>query len=388
MRYIPLVTAAILLACSPAGADPLVVFFIDPTFDEYSGDAMLVCTPEGNHYLIDGGMWSDYPPVWDCGLERVLPLLDSLGVSYLEGIVATHPDADHIGGLISVLDSLPVGTVWDSGWPYGGSWIYQDFLTAVWNNGADYVTPRRGDIIDWGDELTVEVIHPVDPLDPSSTNNASIVIRLTYGNVSFIFTGDLETEGGEDDILAAVAAGTIDDISADVLKVAHHGSYTSTSNAWLAQVQPSIGCIEVGAGNPYGHPHWEVLNRLQSWGVTVYRTDLLGTFYLATDGDSIYFDSMPESGGGGGFEGAGLVAYPSPATSSVTFAWDTAYGDSGDLRVYNLLGEAVLEADVYGGSFLWNLAVPDGYISPGLYMVLLELEGGGTTWEEYFAVAR
>jgi beta-lactamase superfamily II metal-dependent hydrolase len=385
----PLILPVILLlAALHTAADPLVIFFIDPTFDEYSGDAMLVCTPGGEHYLVDGGMFTDYPPAWDCGLERVLPLLDSLGVTYLDGMVATHPDADHIGGLISVLDSIPVGTVWDSGWPYSGTWTYQQFLSAVWSNGADYVTPRRGDLLDWGSELTVEVVHPVEPLDPASTNNASITFRLSYGDHSFMFTGDLEAEGGEDDILAALAAGTIDDVTSDVLKVGHHGSYTSTSDEWLDALNPSVACIEVGAGNPYGHPHWEVIARLQSRGITIYRTDLHGTFYLASDGDSLYYNSLPPSGEGG-VETDRLIVYPSPVTSTATFAWDAGVS-GGTIRVYNLLGEIVYESQAGGGSHTWDLHAPSGgyFVSPGLYLVRLEPEGGGQTWEEFFAVSR
>ncbi len=378
---------ALFLCIAVTPADPLIVFFIDPTYDEYSGDAMLVCTPGGEHYLIDGGMFTNYPPVWDCGLQRILPLLDSLEVTSLDGMVATHPDADHVGGLISVLDSIPVGTVWDSGWPYTGTWTYEQFLTAVWNNGADYVTPRRGDILDWGSELSVEVIHPVEPLDPSSTNNASITIHLTYGDISFLFTGDLKTDGGEDVILAAVGSGVIEDISADVLKVGHHGSSTSTSDAWLDAVAPLVACVEVGAGNPYGHPHWEVIYRLENRGITIHRTDLEGTFYLSTDGDSLYVNTLPSSGGGS-VEADRLIVYPSPAVSSVTFAWATSEGTSGTLRVYNLLGEVVYETPVTGGSHLWDLSVADGYASPGLYLGLLELDGGGPICEEYFAVLR
>jgi competence protein ComEC len=156
------------------------VFFIDPTFDEYSGDAMVVCTPGGRHYVIDAGSMSTYPPVWDCGEERVLPLLDSLGVTYLDGVIGTHPHADHIGGLISVYNTLPVVTAYDSGWPYGGSWIYEDYLEAIENNGSEFVTPRRGDFLNWGPELTIETLHPVDPMSPSNMNNSSITIRLTY----------------------------------------------------------------------------------------------------------------------------------------------------------------------------------------------------------------
>lgn len=366
--------------------DPLVVFFIDPSYFEYSGDAMLVCTPGGRHYVIDGGMRSTYYPTWDCGAQRVLPLLDSLEVTYLEGVMGTHQDADHIGGLISVYQQMPVGTAYDSGWPYGGTWIYEDYLEAIWENGADFVTPRRGDYLDWGPELTVEVLHPVEPLSPSSTNNSSLVIRLTYGEVSFLFTGDLETNGGEDVVLAALSTGIIDDISADVLKVAHHGSVSSTCTQWLAQVDPSMAAICVGSGNPYGHPHDEVIDRLNGRNIDIHRTDLDGTFYISSDGQGVYFNTMPPQGGTQQ-EIDGFAVYPSPAISQATFAWDGDDSPQCGIAVFNLNGEKILDVSASGGSYTWDLQTDGGLASPGLYAAVFTLQGG-ESFTEYFTVSR
>ncbi len=261
----------------------LTVFFIDPSHnDYYSGDAILLKTPDNNYYLIDGG---DRAGSWSCGIEKVLPLLDSLGADSLDGIVATHPHADHIGGLIGVLENIPVATVWDSGFPYSTA-TYLAYLQAIDDNGSDYITPRRGDFLDWDENLTVECIHPVEPLG-SDANNASIVLRITFDNISFLFTGDLETAGGENVVLSAVSQGLIDDISADVLKVGHHGSNTSTSVSWLQAVDPDYAAIEVGYGNPYGHPHAEVVQRLENYGALIYRTDQDGTFIITTDGNTL-----------------------------------------------------------------------------------------------------
>jgi len=383
-------TFLFLILASVAGSlfaeDPLIVFFIDPTYAEYSGDAMLVCTPGGRNFIIDAGMYSGYDPPWDCGEARVLPLLDSLGITYLDGAVGTHPHADHIGGMISVYESLPVATAFDSGWPYSASWTYETYLQAIWNNGSDYVTPRRGDYLDWGSELTVEVIHPVDPLSPSNANNASIVIRLTYEDVSFLFTGDLETNGGEDVILAALSTGEIEDISADVLKVGHHGSHTSTCSQWLSAVNPSIAAICLGAGNPYGHPHTEVMNRLEGSGITIYRNDLNGTFYLSSDGEGVYFNSMPPDSGGP--ESINTFAiYPSPATSQATFAWDSSDNQHCGITVFNLNGEKVLAVQAAGGTFTWDLSTGAGFVSPGLYAAVFRMPGG-EVFTDYFTVSR
>ena len=365
--------------------NPLVVFFIDPTYAEYSGDAILVCTPGGRNYVIDAGD-RGYDPPWDCGAETVLPLIDSLGITYLDGAVGTHPHSDHIGGLISVYETLPVVTAYDSGWPYGGSWTYETYLQAISNNGSDLVIPRRGDYFDWGSELTVEVLHPVDPLSPSNMNNSSIVIRLTYEEVSFLFTGDLETNGGEDIILAALSAGIIHDISADVLKVGHHGSYTSTCSQWLTQVNPSIAAICVGAGNPFGHPHSEVVNRLNDRDITVYRNDLDGTFYLSSDGENVYYNTMPPDSGGPDPVNA-FAVYPSPATTQATFSWSIADGQNCSIAVYNLNGEKVLNVQASGGLHTWNLSTGAGVVSPGLYAAVFRT-AGGETFTEYFTVSR
>jgi len=261
--------------------DNLTVFFIDPSYGTLSGDAILVRTPNGYNYLIDGG---DYRSYWSCGEDRILPLLDSLGIQSLDGIVATHPHSDHIGGLSDVIDAMPVEKVWDCGWTGEASSAYEYFLETIADSQAEYIVGYRGMTLNWDPDLQVEILHPEAYPGTGEMNNASIVIHLTYEDVSFLFTGDLETEDGEEAILSQYTA---DQLKSDVLKVGHHGSYTSTSAAWLDAVDPSIAAIEVGSGNPYGHPHTEVLNRLDSRGIPVYRTDQDGTFVITTDGFEI-----------------------------------------------------------------------------------------------------
>lgn len=261
--------------------DNLTVFFIDPSYGSLSGDAMLVRTPGGFNYLIDGG---DYRSYWSCGEDRILPLLDSLGITHLDGIVATHPHSDHIGGLSDVIDAMPVHKVWDCGWTGEVSGAYEYFLNTVASSSAEYIVGQRGMILNWDPDLQVEILHPEGYPGSGGINNASIVIRLTYEEVTFLFTGDLETDGGEDVVLAHY---TPEQLRADVLKVGHHGSSDATSNAWLDAVEPSLAAIEVGSGNSYGHPHQELLQRLSSRGIPVYRTDQDGTFVVTTDGFDI-----------------------------------------------------------------------------------------------------
>lgn len=262
--------------------DPvLTIFFIDPTWGSLSGDAILVRTPGGRNYLIDGG---SSVPQWNCGTDVIVPLLDSLGVGYLDGIVATHPHSDHIGGLIDILGTVPVSRVWDCGWPGEASSLYEQFLDEVDACGAQYIVARRGMTLDWGQELSVRVLHPTGSLGSGTMNNASIVLMLTFDGVRVLLAGDLETEGGEESVMAAFSPS---ELSACVLKVGHHGSDDATGLPWLGAVQPQYGFIEVGAGNPYGHPHPALLNRLSAAGTEVWRTDLNGTVRIETDGQTV-----------------------------------------------------------------------------------------------------
>lgn len=261
--------------------DNLTVFFIDPSYGSLSGDAILVRTPNGHSYLIDGGDWrSD----WSCGEDRILPLLDSLGITELDGIVATHPHSDHIGGLSDVIDAMPVAKIWDCGWTGEASATYEYFLETVADSDAEYIVGYRGMSLNWDPDLQVEILHPEGYPGSGSMNNASIVIRICFEDVSFLFTGDLESDDGENVVLSQY---TPEQLQSDVLKVGHHGSSDATGNSWLDAVSPSIAAIEVGSGNPYGHPHSELLNRLASRGIPVYRTDQDGTFVVTTDGFDI-----------------------------------------------------------------------------------------------------
>jgi competence protein ComEC len=260
----------------------LTVFFIDPSYGSRSGDAILVRTPNGFNYLIDGG---DRSYSWSCGRHRIVPMLDSLGITKLDGVVATHPHADHVGGLIGVIEDFPVERVWDCGWTGDASATYEEFLQAVWESDAEFIEGYRGMTLDWDPDLHVEVLNPEpSPGSGVTMNNSSIVIRLSYEDVSFLFTGDLDTEDGEEILLSLYDP---QDLQATVLKVGHHGSKNASSNAWLEAVSPSYGAITVGSGNPYGHPHQETLDRLAQHGVTVYSTGQTGTFVITTDGFDI-----------------------------------------------------------------------------------------------------
>ncbi|WP_312641581.1 ComEC/Rec2 family competence protein [Hydrogenoanaerobacterium sp.] len=237
------------------------------------GDSILIKTPEHN-ILIDAGER-------DKGAE-VVSYLQSQDVMALDYIIATHPHADHIGGMSYVIEQMDVGSIIapkvpDSITPT--SKAYKNMLTAIQQKGLKIKLPKAGDVYNLEDGSQFTILGPVEP--STEMNNNSVVLKFEYGDISFVLTGDCEKDM-ENEILETGA-----DVSADVLKLGHHGSNTSTGKAWLTTVSPSYAAISCGKDNSYGHPHKEVVSRLKEAGVTYYRTDLAGTIIFETDGTAI-----------------------------------------------------------------------------------------------------
>ncbi len=237
----------------------LVVHFIDVG----QGDAILI--DYGSYeMLIDGGQWGDcagYIPRYVDGA--------------LEVVVATHPHADHIGGLTNVLNAFVVEDIWLNG-DNATTQTYADFMDKVNAEGAQVHQAQREEQISLS-TLTFDVLHPMLPLG-SDTNENSIVLKLSFGQVGFLFTGDA-CAGAEASMLSA---GIIEDI--EILKVGHHGSKYSSTPDFLVAAQPEIAVYSAGAGNPYGHPAPETIARLQDVGASIYGTDVYGTIIVTTDG--------------------------------------------------------------------------------------------------------
>ena len=247
----------------------LTVHFLDVG----QGDAAALRTPNGRWIVIDGGPRT---PERDAGRRVVVPFLRGQGVGRVAVVVATHGDADHLGGLPAVVEAFDPELVLEPGEPLGRP-LYLEFLAGVEASGARWHAARAGDRIEV-DGVVLEVLSP-DSLWlrlPLEVNEHGVVLRVRYGAVRLLFQADagLPVEGR--------LAGTVGRV--EVLKVGHHGSKTATSDAWLDELAPREAVISVGRNNPYGHPAPEVLERLARHGVTVLRTDRSGTITLSTDG--------------------------------------------------------------------------------------------------------
>lgn len=233
------------------------------------GDSILLRDSNGFDVLIDGGKTSAGP--------TVLAYLRAQVVDDIEVMVATHTDADHIGGLIDVLEAadIPVVSVLYNGYP-GDTLTWGNFATAAANEGATPAPAQYPTVYQWGG-MTVYVLNPESGLTNPDQNNASVVLRVEHGNVTFLLTGDIDSTQEA----AIVARGT--PVAADILKVAHHGSQYSSGADFLAAVAPNEAVISVGT-NSYGHPAPETLNRLLAAGARIWRTDQRGTIVITSNG--------------------------------------------------------------------------------------------------------
>ena len=261
------VSVEIVPETAPVSSDGLTVHFIDVG---QADCALLECG--GEFMLIDGGNRDDG--------QLVVSYLEQQGVEELSTVVCTHAHEDHVGGLPSVLAVYPTKQVYAPTRTYASN-IFDDFVYYTDQQGLEITLPEPGDSWTLGD-ASVTVLGPVASY--ADTNNTSIVLKVAYGTTSFLFTGDMETEA-ETDMLDYW--GSRVDWNTDVLKVGHHGSNTSTGYRFLNDVNPDYAVISVGADNSYGHPHQEPLSRLNQAGVTIFRTDELGTVIARSDGTEI-----------------------------------------------------------------------------------------------------
>ena len=231
--------------------------------------ALIIC--DGETLLIDAGNVPDG--------DLVVSYLKEQSIEELDYVISTHAHEDHVGGLGEVLSEFTVTNTVFAPEKGADTDCYRDFLSAVAAQELTLTVPEAGSELSFGSS-TLTFITPLSVAVPG-TNNTSLVIKIEYGETSFLFAGDIERDA---------ESGVLDtgrDISADVLKIAHHGGATSTTYPFLREVMPEIAVISVGNDNSYGHPTEEVLSKLRDAEVTVYRTDMQGHIVIKSDGQNL-----------------------------------------------------------------------------------------------------
>jgi competence protein ComEC len=236
--------------------------------DVGQGDSELVISPSGKTMLIDAGESEQS--------SKIVSIMKKESVASFNDVVMTHPHSDHIGGISYIISNFPVYQVIDSGYPHTTK-TYANVLELIDKRNISYRVVKNGDIVDFDPNVKVEVLNPQNTWFENINDN-SVVLKITYGDVSFLLPGDAEGDAEQ------VYARQLDHI--DVLKVGHHGSKTSTSDYLLNKIYPDISVISVGKGNSYGHPSIITLNKLAKSHSEIYRTDINGDITITTDGNT------------------------------------------------------------------------------------------------------
>lgn len=256
-RILVIITLLLILTQVSAAAQVQVDFL-----DVGQGDCILIRSHAGGLLLIDAGVQA-------MGTSVVVPYLQAEGIEEIDAVVMTHPHADHIGGLIPVLEQIPVKRIY-SNYQVHTTQLYERLLLLIESLDIPFLLAEPGVKIEIPGIDSIQVLHPSQPLG-SDLNNNSIVVRMDVDGVGFLFTGDIE-KTAEAQLLKEQA-----DLTADIIKVPHHGSNTSSHQEFIDAVGPKIAVIQVKEGNSYDHPDAVVVQRYQAAGAEVYRTDYHGT---------------------------------------------------------------------------------------------------------------
>lgn len=242
--------------------------------DVGQGDAVFIEAPNGNQLLYDAG-----PPSGAVlrGLGGVMPFWDRS----IDAVMLSHPDMDHVGGFPEVFRRYDIDLVLEPG-AISDNGAYDAVASAVRGEGAKHLLARKGMTIDLGGGVVAEVLYPDRETRGMDTNAASIVLRVSYGETAFLFSGDLPNNIEEYEVATLGSR-----LRADVLKLGHHGSRTSSSKALLQAVAPKIAVISAGKDNRYGHPHSDVIERLREFGIAHVGTYDAGTVVFVSDGERV-----------------------------------------------------------------------------------------------------
>ncbi|HAF94816.1 MAG: hypothetical protein A2X34_02550 [Elusimicrobia bacterium GWC2_51_8] len=279
---------------NPAPAKLLGPLKAAPALNAYfvkvgQGDCEYLELPNGKNVLIDGGP-ADYSGT---GIPPVARFLTQQGITRLDHVVLTHPHADHFAGLQYVFDHVQVDNFYDTREDNPGASTLKALRKQISQNPAVTVNyPAEGDTLNWDPgEVQVKVLNSCSTPGQSTSggvlNNCSIVLKVTYQDISLLYGGDMQ-----DELEARLVSKYGSALQADVLKVGHHGSANASSTSYLGKVKPKFAYIEVGAGNPFGHPTQAALSRLQATGAKIYRTDLDGTQKFTVSGGNSTLEAV------------------------------------------------------------------------------------------------
>lgn len=275
--FLALALFALVAAFVPAAVaagEPRLYFH---AIDVGQGDSSFFILPAGETMLVDAGTPSS--------AKKLVRYLKGLGIKKIDILVATHPHADHIGGMSAVMDNFAIGEVWDSGYAHGSN-LQIKFYQTIIDGKIPFGRPKRGFIREAGGAL-IEVLGPATELKGTSSdaNNNSLVLRVSYGGVSFLITGDMEE--AERKTISPFPAST-------VLKAAHHGGRSGTDAKLLREVAPLVIVFSYGKNNSYGHPHKEVLRLIERHGGIKRFDTAEGTVVFWTDGENLTFQKDRE----------------------------------------------------------------------------------------------
>lgn len=258
-------------ASAEVSGTPIEVFILDVG----QGDSILLRSPSGKTMLVDASESKAFPVI-----EQQLADLD---ITRLDVVIATHPHSDHIGGMKKVIDAYDIGTFYMPNVTHTTK-TFENMIEALENKPkTKVVAAEAGKLISWDDEVEVRILSPFTDEKYSDLNDYSVVIRVKYGNNAIMLTGDAEIHA-EEIMLQRLPS---EYLTADVLKLGHHGSSTSSSDAFFDAVNPSLAVMSLGEDNSYGHPHEETVALLERTQTPCFRTDLNGTVYLMMDGTEI-----------------------------------------------------------------------------------------------------